>query len=231
MSVETVSHLLPKPGDFVLDLTASPGSKTTQMAAMMKNQGTIIANDIKIDRIKILSANLERCGVTNCILTKNDGVGLCERLSKKEFKFDKILLDAPCSGEGTLRSSPKTFKIWNINVVKKLSREQKKLFASAVKCLKIGGEIVYSTCTHSPEENEEVVDFAVKNFPVEVESINLPLKCRPGIKEWNGKKFTNNTLKACRIYPQDNDSEGFFVAKFKLIGEIKPLQKDLNITS
>ncbi len=225
--VQEISSMLPplvlepKKGDFILDMCSSPGSKTTQMAAMMENQGTIIANDIKLDRIKILSANLERCGVMNTIITRNDGVGLCERLAKNGFKFDKILLDAPCSGEGTLRSSPKTFKMWNYKVVKKLSREQRKLFVSALKCLKVGGEIVYSTCTHSPEENEGVVDFAVKNFPVEVESVKVPLKCRPGVLGWNGEGFDENVGKCCRIYPQDNDSEGFFISKFKLNGEVK----------
>jgi len=212
--------LKPKPEDFVLDLCASPGSKTTQMAAMMENTGTIIANDIKLDRIKILSANLERCGVSNVVVTRNDGVGLCERMVKRGFKFDKILLDVPCSGEGTLRSSPKTFIMWNLKVVEKLGREQKKLFANAVNCLKVGGELVYSTCTHAPEENEAVVDFALKNFPLEVETIDLPLKCRSGIKEWRGKEFDDEVCKACRIYPQDNDSEGFFISKFKLKGEV-----------
>ncbi len=213
--------LKPKPGEFVLDLCSSPGSKTTQMAAMMKNEGTIIANDVKLDRIKILAANLERCGVMNVVATRNDGVGLCNRLAKKGFKFDKILLDVPCSGEGTLRSSPKTFKMWNFKVVQKLSREQKKLFASAVKCLKVGGEIVYSTCTHSPEENELVVSFALKNFPLKIEKVELPLKCRPGVKEWKDEKFEEGVEKCCRIYPQDNDSEGFFVSKFKLVKEIE----------
>ena len=99
----------------------------------MQNAGTVIANDVKLDRIKILSANLERCGVMNCVATRNDGVGLCSRLAKEGFKFDKILLDAPCSGEGTLRSSPKTFLMWNEKVVQKLSREQRKLFAFALK--------------------------------------------------------------------------------------------------
>jgi len=213
--------LKPSPGEFVLDLCASPGSKTTQMAAMMENKGTVIANDIKLDRIKILSANLERCGVMNVVVTRNDGVGLCNRLGKKGFKFDKILLDVPCSGEGTLRSSPKTFMMWNFKVVKKLSREQKKLFAYALRALKKGGEIVYSTCTHAPEENEAVVDFAVRNFPVEVIKIELPLRCRPGVLEWYDERFSNEVCKSCRIYPQDNDSEGFFIAKFKLLEEVK----------
>lgn len=219
-SMMSVIALDPKPGDTVLDLCASPGSKTTQIASYMNNEGTIIANDVKIDRIMILSSNLERCGVMNCIVTRNDGVQICEKFIKKEYKFDKILLDAPCSGEGTLRSSPKTFLMWNPKIVDKLSRMQKKLFANAIKCLRKGGTIVYSTCTHSPEENEEVVNFALKHFPVKVEKINLPLKCRPGLHEWKGEEYNKEAEKACRIYPQDNDSEGFFVAKFTLLEEI-----------
>src|SRR3989344_4365369 len=96
----------------------------------------------------------------------HDGGGLCSWLARVGWKFNKILLDAPCSGEGTLRSSPKTFLSWNLKVVEKLSREQKKFIANALKCLKVGGILVYSTCTHAPEENEEVVDFDLKNFTV-----------------------------------------------------------------
>ena len=213
--------LSPQPGDLVLDLFASPGSKTTQIASYMENKGTIIANDLKIDRIQILVSNLEKNGVTNTIVTRGDSVFLCEKLNKEGWKFDKILLDVPCSGEGTLRSSPKTFLTWNPKVVKKLSRQQKKFFATAIKLLKVGGTLVYSTCTHAPEENEEIISFALDNFPLKAESIELPLKCRPGIPEWNSEAFNPDVSKACRIYPQDNDSEGFFVSKFTLMEEIK----------
>ncbi len=220
-SMMSAIALNPQPGEILIDLCASPGSKTTQMAAKMENNGTLIANDLKMDRIAILASNLERCGVTNQIVTKNDAIGLCSKLSKNNIKFDKILLDAPCSGEGTLRSSPKTFLMWNEKVVKNLSRQQKKLLAFALKCLKKGGTLVYSTCTHAPEENEEVIDFALKNFPVKVEPIDLPLKTRQGLAEWEGDVFNKEVEKCCRIYPQDNDSEGFFVAKMTLLEEIK----------
>ena len=225
--VQEISSMLPpialdpKPEEFILDLFAAPGSKTTQIAAKMDNKGTIIANDLKIDRIKILSSNLERCGVSNTIVSRKDAIAFCSKLSKTNFKFDKVLLDAPCSGEGTLRSSPKTFNIWNPKIVKKLSRQQKKFFAFAVKLLKPGGTIVYSTCTHSPEENEEVVDFALKNFPLKLESISLPLKSRPGITKWENKSFSKELTKTCRIYPQDNNSEGFFISKFTLLKGVK----------
>ena len=220
-SMLSIIALDPQPGDMVLDLCSSPGSKTTQMAAKMKNQGTIIANDHKYDRISILSSNLEKNGVSNCIVTQNDAVSLCARISESNLKFDKILVDAPCSGEGTLRSSPKTFLMWNPKVVKKFSRQQKKFVALALKCLKIGGTLVYSTCTHAPEEDESVVSFILRNFPVRIEHIALPLKCRPGITNWNDEQFEKDTIHSCRIYPQDNDSEGFFVSKFTLLEEIK----------
>ncbi len=225
--VQEISSMLPalaldlQPGEFVLDLCSSPGSKTTQIASMMDGKGTIVANEIDLGRMKILSSNLERCGVSNAIVTRNDGFSLCERIAKTELRFDKILLDAPCSGEGTLRSSQKAFLQWNVKVVSSFSRQQKKMLASAIKCLKVGGTIVYSTCTHSPEEDEEVVDFALNNFPVKIEKVNLPLKSRPGITSWEGKNYSEEVKNACRIYPQDNNSEGFFLSKMTLLNEVK----------
>lgn len=220
-SMLPVLALDPRPGEFVLDLCASPGSKTSQMAARMENKGTIIANDLKVDRIMILAANLERCGVMNTVVTKNDAIGFCVRFADSGFKFDKILLDVPCTGEGTLRSNTKLYVQWNEKVLKKLSRQQKKFIALAFKCLKKGGTLVYSTCTHGPEENEEVVSFALNNFPVKMERVHLPLKCRPGVTSWRGEEFNAEVEKSCRIYPQDNDSEGFFVSKFTLLEEVK----------
>ena len=102
-----------------------------------------------------------------------------------------------------------------------MSREQKKFIANAIKCLKVGGTLVYSTCTHGPEENEEVVNFALKNFPVKIEKVHLPLKCRPGITNWKKDTFSPEVKNVCRIYPQDNDSEGFFVSKMTLMDEVK----------
>lgn len=220
-SMMSALALDPQPNELILDLCASPGSKTTQIAAKMQNKGTIIANDFKIQRIKILSSNLEKCGVTNTIITRLDAITLCAKLARNNIKFDRILLDVPCSGEGILRSSPKTFEMWNEKVVQNLSRQQKKFFAFAIKLLKKGGTLVYSTCTHAPEENESVINFALKNFPVKIESANLPLKCRPGIKKWQDEEYNPDIQKVCRIYPQDNDSEGFFVAKLTLQEEIK----------
>ena len=211
--------LNPKLHELILDLCASPGSKTSQMASQMNNTGTIIANDVNIERIKILASNLERCGVTNVIITREDGIQLCEKLKSQKLKFDKILLDAPCSGEGTIRNSQKTCLMWNPNTIKSLSKLQKKLFQKAFEILKNDGEIVYSTCTHAPEENEEVLDYILNEFKdkIKIEKINLPVKCRPGLSGWAGGKYNDEVKLSCRIYPQDNDSEGFFIAKFKKI--------------
>ncbi len=220
-SMLSVIALNPQPHEFILDLFASPGSKTTQIAAKMQNKGTLLANDLKINRIMILASNLERAGVSNTIVTKQDAITLCSKLAHTNYKFDRILLDTPCSGEGTLRSSLKTLQIWNLKVIKKLSNQQKKFIAFALKCLKKEGTIVYSTCTHTPEENEEVVEFALKNFPLKIESISLPITSRPGITSWQDKTFSQEVKRACRIYPHDNNTEGFFLARFTLTEEIQ----------
>jgi len=214
-SMLPVLVLNPKENERVLDLCASPGSKTTQIAARMNNTGLIIANEVKFGRIKILSANTERCGVMNMLITKRDGIALCKRFKEESFLFDKILLDAPCSGEGTIRSTPKTLEMWNIKTIENLSKLQKSLIASAIEILKPGGELVYSTCTHAPEENEEVVDFALKNFNVKIEKVNLPVKARQGITNWKEKSYSQDVKFSCRIYPQDANTEGFFIAKIR----------------
>lgn len=207
--------LEPDKRDIILDMCAAPGSKTTEIAAMMENQGTIIANDVRIDRLKALNANLERCGVSNVIVTRMNGITLCQKLVKSGFFFDKILVDAPCSGEGTIRSSPETLRMWNLNMIKRLAGMQKRLLSAALESLKPNGIVIYSTCTHAPEENEMVIDFALKNFNVKIQDMRLPLKTREGITEWQGSKLSPELKNCARIWPQDNDSEGFFIAKLR----------------
>lgn len=216
-----VISLKPKEGESFLDLCASPGSKTTQAASFMNNKGFVIANEVSMGRLKILSSNLERNGVTNTIITKKDGPALCKRLESynPDMKFDKILIDAPCSGEGTLRESYRTAQMWNPKNIKNLSRLQKRMVSDAIPILVSGGELVYSTCTHAPEENEEIVDFILENFgdEMEIQELNLPeeLKVRQGIKRWQDKEYNEKVKKSARIYPQDNDTQGFFLAKFR----------------
>ena len=200
-----------------LDLCASPGSKTTQAASVMENKGVIVANDVSIGRISILGANLERCGVTNAIMTRHNGFELCVKLNKLGYKFDKILVDAPCSGEGNIRCSPRTYLEWSENLVRSLGRKQKKIAGKVVEILDERGEMIYSTCTHAPEENEEVVQHLLDNYKLEIVDVNnkLPLKTRQGLLEWRGKKFDDSMKKCVRIYHHDNDMEGFFLCKLR----------------
>ncbi len=204
--------LNPDKNDIVLDMAAAPGSKTTQMAAMMENKGLIIANEYRYDRLKPLSINLQKCGVANTIMTLHYG-------EKMKGKFDKILLDAPCSGTGAIRKSLKTLKIYNTGMIKKLSYDQKKLIFNAFNLLKENGTLVYSTCSLEPEENENVVDSLLENFKdAYLEDVKIKgLKISEPVLDFEGKAFNNEIKKCLRIWPQDNDTEGFFVAKIKKI--------------
>ncbi|MEK6943431.1 MAG: NOL1/NOP2/sun family putative RNA methylase [Nanoarchaeota archaeon] len=202
----------PKPNDVVLDIAASPGSKTTQIAQYMQNKGILIANDYTIDRMKPLSINLQRCGVTNAIITLMEG----QWFKKSEIAFDKILVDAPCSGTGTIRKSFKTINIWNPDMVKRLSITQRQLIETGFNLLKEGGTLVYSTCSLEPEEDEGVVDYLINKYPnAKVEEIKLNLKRSATVPEFDGKKYNEEVEKCLRIWPQDNDTEGFFVAKIR----------------
>ncbi len=204
--------LNPKKHEIILDLCASPGSKTTQIAQMMKNTGIIIANDIR-KRTKPLVANLQRCGVYNTIVTNMDG----RRFWKVEQKFDKVLLDAPCSGTGAIRKNWEIAKMWSENSIRSLSRLQKTLILSAFDCLKEKGILVYSTCSLEPEENEEVINYLLERRKnAKIKKINLKgLKSRPGLTFWNKKEYFKEIKNCIRIYPQDNDTEGFFIAKIE----------------
>ncbi len=204
--------LSPSKEDVVLDLCAAPGSKTTQLAQYMNNEGLLVANDSQGIRLSALGINLQRCGVMNAIVTKMDG----EKLTKKTEQFDKILVDAPCSGTGTLRRNFKIAEMWSPGLVKRMASIQYKLLRNSFNLLRTGGEIVYSTCTLEPEEDEEIVDRLLNDFPnAEILDINLNIKRSPAVKEFNGRKYNESVEKCLRIYPQDNDSEGFFVAKIR----------------
>jgi len=232
-SMMPILALKPNEQDSFIDVCASPGSKTTQAAAMMENKGSIIANDNNLGRIVILASNLEKCGVSNTVITRKDAVRLCKGLKKIGFNADKILVDAPCSGEGTIRSSPKTLLMWNEKMYSFFSNQQKAIAASALELLKEGGEMIYSTCTHAPEEDEEIVQYLLDNYDIKLEDAEaeLPkeLKTRKGISEWQGNKFDKQMSKAVRIYPQDNDTEGFFLCKIrKLSDKIKEEDEEEN---
>jgi tRNA (cytosine49-C5)-methyltransferase len=198
----------PKPGETVLDMCASPGSKTTQIAMYMENKGLLMANDYQGIRMKPLGMNMQRCGVHNDILTLMQGQNI------RNIEFDKILVDAPCSGTGTIRKSLKTLTIWNPAMVQRLCRSQKTLLETGFNLLKKGGTLVYSTCSCEPEENEGVVSDLLSKFEnADLEDIDLPIKRSESILEFEGKKFDPRVKKCLRIFPQDNDTEGFFVTK------------------
>ena len=201
----------PKPGETILDIAASPGSKATQIAQYMQNKGILVANDYKADRMKPLCINLQRMGITNSIVTLMQG-----RLFKG-FQFDKMLVDAPCSGTGTIRKSIKTLRIWNPNMVKRLAGTQRQLLETAFNNLNKDGILVYSTCTLEPEEDEGIIDFLLEKYPnAKLEEIKLNgLKRSPAILEFEDKEYNPEIKKCLRLWPQDNDTEGFFIAKIK----------------
>ncbi len=206
--------LNPKEDDMILDLCASPGSKTTQTAAMMNNKGLIVANDNQIVRLKPLQINLQRCGVSNTVITLMEG----RWFNNYTKKFDRIMVDAPCSGIGTLRKSLKTIEWWNPNFIKKMAGIQKQLLSTAFNLLKERGTLVYSTCTLEPEENEGVVNHLLENFDnVKIEKIELDIKRSNPILEFENQQYSSEIKNCLRIWPQDNDTEGFFVAKIKKI--------------
>lgn len=198
--------LYPRPGERVLDVTAAPGSKTTQMAAMMENKGSILANELDPIRAERLKYNVEKQGADIVEVIQGRGEKLHESY---EGQFDKVLLDAPCSGEGRfLINDKRTYSSWSMKEVQRLSRLQKRLMESAVKCLKKGGVMVYSTCTLNESENEEVLYWAENSLGMKIldAGINLPSA------QVAGHKPDSSVSKGIRIIPS-KDMEGFFVSK------------------
>ncbi len=194
----------------VLDGCAAPGSKTTQLAALMRNKGLIVANDIDYVRIKALKSNIERCGVFNTAITNYD----LRRFPN--MRFDVVLLDAPCSAEGTARKNEEVFYLWSVKKILNASRLQKQLILRAFDLLKPGGVLLYSTCTLAPEENEEVVDFLLSKRNAYLEEVEIKgWRYDRALEEWQGKRFSEEVSKAVRIWPHQNDSGGFFIARIR----------------
>ena len=199
-------------GQLVLDMCASPGSKSTQIAQLLNGTGLVVCNDITGKRLKPLGLNIQRTGALNAVVTRGDG----RRFSKLGEVFDRVLADAPCSGTGAIRKSLGTLAMWNPNSVRRLSRLQLGLLESGYSCLKPGGIIVYSTCTLEPEENEGVVSaFLARNDNAEMLPIKLPITRSPPVTKFAGNAFHKDVKHCLRIWPQDNDTEGFFIAKIR----------------
>lgn len=203
--------LAPAEGDRILDLTAAPGGKTTEMASIMNGKGYILANELDKLRCERLKYNVEMQGADIVEVVNGRGEKIGENYKEQ---FDKVLLDAPCSGEGRFTIyNVQSYKQWSMKTVNELVKTQKKLFKSAYEALKSGGTLVYSTCTLNKLENEQIIDWALNNFNIKQERIDLDIKqAVPAFS--NG--FDKNVGKAIRILPS-KDMEGFFVAKFTKI--------------
>ncbi|MHA1861141.1 MAG: RsmB/NOP family class I SAM-dependent RNA methyltransferase, partial [Candidatus Ranarchaeia archaeon] len=211
--------LKPNAGNQVLDLCAAPGSKTTQIAAMMRNQGTVIANEPRLRRLRALRSNLQKMGVLNTVIIRGDG----RNIASIAGPFDVILVDAPCSSFGSLRKHPRLLRRYAKEYITQFIPLQKGLLVSAYKVLLPGGRLVYSTCSIEPEENELVVNHLLSKTDAALLETKLSssLKAHNGLTHWQDQCFSDELSKTKRIYPQDNDTEGFYVALIT-----KPLDSD-----
>lgn len=207
-----VTVLDPQPGERVLDLAAAPGSKSTQIAAAMQNEGVLVANDVSPGRIPSLTGNLDRSGVLNVVVTRLPGQAYGHIAAER---FDRVLVDAPCSSEGTLSRSLRGLEIWSEHSIQRLAATQRKLILSAYHALRPGGVMVYSTCTFAPEENEGIVSFLSEKCPdTVVEPIRLEgLHSRPGFEKWRGQAFAPAAANILRLFPHEHDGEGFCITK------------------
>mgnify|MGYP001569941000 CR=1 FL=1 len=211
--------LAPRPGERVLDMCAAPGSKTTQMAALMRNEGEIVAVEAIRGRFYKLKSVLEQAGAANVATKLTDA-----RRFRSSTLFDRILVDAPCSSEGRFKmDDPETYAYWSPRKIKEMVRKQRGLLLHASRLLKPGGTLVYATCTFAPEENEGVVDWLLRKTvgrlslePVHFTGIpNYPvLGGWPiGPRRGQGKTFDSRVQDCFRVLP-DAEMEGFFIARF-----------------
>ena len=201
-----VEVLDPKPTDVILDACAAPGGKTTQLAQHMDNQGIIVAYDLKQHRIPGLIMNLERCGTKNTTVFEGNAV-MASRLG---VQFDKILLDAPCAGNYLTEAG--WFEKRTLEGIQTSSNIQRRLLSDCISMLKPGGQLVYSTCSLEPEENEINIDWALKNLPVKLEKVNTAIG-DPGLTEVFGQKLHPDIALCKRFWPHKTNTEGFFIAK------------------
>lgn len=200
-----VEVLGPQPGETVLDMCAAPGGKTTQIAAHMGNRGAVVAVDIDRSRLYALENSLERCGVENCIVYHSD----VNELEFEEVRFDRVLLDAPCSGNYVIDED--WFNKRSLEDVEWNAERQRGLLDTAVRLLKAGGVLVYTTCSLEPEENEQTVKWLLDNHDVELEGIEGPGS--PGIINVFGEKLDDDIARCMRFWPDETETQGFFVAK------------------
>jgi ribosomal RNA methyltransferase Nop2 len=209
-SLLPVMALAPQPGDKVLDMAAAPGGKTTHIAQILKNTGLIVANDFKKERTRALHFNCQRMGIQNVIVTNYDGRKFPDCLKN----FDRILLDAPCTGLGIISRDQSIKASRTMRDVFRAAHLQKELLRSAIDRCKVGGYVVYSTCSIAVEENEEVVDYITKQRHVKIvdTGLNIESKVYPKF----GEKRFHDRIKYCvRVFPHSHNLDGFFICKLK----------------
>lgn len=209
MIVATIADA--QPGEKVLDLCAAPGGKTTQLASQMQGKGLLVSNEIFTKRAKILSENVERWGISNVVVTNHAPQELTPHFP--QF-FDKIVVDAPCSGEGMFRKDPVAIAEWQADSPLQCAQRQKEILAEAVAMLKPGGQLIYSTCTFAPEENEAIIEWLVSAYPFSIEPIELE-NVSHGRHDWAPM---NDIEKTIRLWPHKNQGEGHFAAKLTYLG-------------
>lgn len=213
-SLNPVMALDPRPGEKILDMSAAPGGKTTYIAQLMKNSGTVVANDLKAERQKATIANLHRLGVKNAIVCNYDG-----RQIPKVFKgFDRVLLDAPCSGLGIIARDQSVKLQRSIKDIERVAHLQKELLRAAIDTVDAnsptGGIIVYSTCSISVEENEQVIQYILQKRYVKVIDTGLQVG-KPGLTRYMQHRFHPSIANTRRFYPHVHNMDGFYVAKLK----------------
>ena len=199
------------PGHRVLDLCAAPGGKTAQIAFALGNRGTLVANDIASGRLKSLQGNLDRLGVVNVTTTCCDGANW----PAAGGQFDRVLVDVPCSGEGTLRRNPSLLARLDPAMAARLGARQRALLRKAVQRCRPGGRILYSTCTFSPEENELVVADILAELPGRVRLLPATIPgfiTKPGVTAWQGREMPPELVRCLRVWPHHQDTGGFFMA-------------------
>ncbi len=208
-----VLALDPQPEDHILDVCAAPGGKTTHLAALTNNQAHITANDNSRPRLMKLGSMCLWMNANIDQYTLFDGLHLARKLDGRQF--DRILLDAPCSGEGMMHyDRNKDFETWSVAHIKRLQQLQKRLLVQAWQLLKPGGTLVYSTCTMAPEENEAVIDYGLRALEnVSIETLDFTLSNRvPTVSAWNGKEYNPALQASLRLKPSQ-DVEAFYVCK------------------